>query len=281
MYSLRVIFSKVKVALLQLPPYNPSTLLLRLKRHLFYDHLPQSQETKSPRYTTMNTFQKDFKDQLTLTGNKAHFTIAVEGNIGSGKSTLLQHFENLSNCEVYEEPLDKWTNVKGHNALGLLYEDPQRWSFSFNMYAQLTRIQAHMKPHTQAVKIMERSLYSTRYCFVQNDYICKTINGFEFAVLDQYFEYLVNSGRVNLDLIVYLRADPETCLERIKKRSRTEEAGVPLSFLQALHNLHDDWLIHKKYPVPAPVLVLDANYDLDKMKETYNSRSQEILFGRS
>ena len=27
---------------------------------------------------------------------------------------------------------------------------------------------------------------------------------------------------------VYLRADPETCYERLKKRSRKEEAGVPI-----------------------------------------------------
>ncbi|CAG5122294.1 unnamed protein product, partial [Candidula unifasciata] len=216
---------------------------------------------------------------LPLSGNKTHYTVAVEGNIGSGKSTLLQHFGNLPHCEVLEEPIDRWTNVKGHNALSLLYENPQRWSFSFNMYAQLTRVQIHTKPHTHPVKIMERSLYSTRYCFVQNDYISKTINGFEFGVLDQWFQYLVNAKKADVDLIVYLRADPEVCLDRVKKRSRTEEAGVPLCFLQALHSLHDDWLLHKKFPLPAPVIVLDANYDLERMKETYDSRRQEILFG--
>ena len=33
----------------------------------------------------------------------------------------------------------------------LLYEDPKRWSFSFNMYAQLTQVQMHMKEHVSSV----------------------------------------------------------------------------------------------------------------------------------
>ncbi|RUS89439.1 hypothetical protein EGW08_002812 [Elysia chlorotica] len=210
-----------------------------------------------------------------------HITVAVEGNIGSGKSTLLKHFENLPYCEVVGEPLDQWTNLEGHNALGLLYENPDRWSFSFNMYAQLTRIDMHLKPHTLPVKMLERSLFSTRYCFVQNDYLNKTINPFEFSVFSQWFDFLTSSGKADLDLIVYLRADPSVCYERLRMRSRKEEAVVPISLIESLHKLHDDWLLEKKYPVPAPVLVLDANHDLDTMKEVYKFRSQEILCGYS
>jgi len=223
----------------------------------------------------------DLKQKLPESSDESSFTIAVEGNIGSGKSTLLKHFEHLPYTEVLCEPLDKWRNLKGHNALSKLYEDCERWSFSFNMYAMLTRIEQHMKPHNCPVKLLERSLYSTRYCFVQSNYLEKTITSFEYSVLSQWFDYLVKSGRANVDLIVYLRADPETCYDRLKKRSRKEEATVPISLLNSLHQLHDDWLINHKYPCPAPVLVLDANYDLDKMKETYELRKEEILCGYS
>ena len=48
-------------------------------------------------------------------------------------------------------------------------------------------------------------------------------------------------------------------LERVKERNRGEEAGVPLDYLKDLHTLHEDWLIHKKHPLPAPVLVIDAD----------------------
>jgi deoxyadenosine/deoxycytidine kinase len=71
--------------------------------------------------------------------------VSVEGNIGSGKSTLLKYFDDSPYVEALREPVDLWTNLKGHNALELLYKDPARWSFSFNNYALLTRLEMHMK----------------------------------------------------------------------------------------------------------------------------------------
>ena len=48
-------------------------------------------------------------------------------------------------------------------------------------------------------------------------------------------------------------------LERINVRARSEENKIPLEYLNQLHSHHEDWLIHKKYPLPAPVLVIDAD----------------------
>ena len=42
----------------------------------------------------------------------------MEGNIGCGKSTMMEYFKNCSDSvEVVPEPLEKWTNLNGHNAL--------------------------------------------------------------------------------------------------------------------------------------------------------------------
>ncbi|CAF4253283.1 unnamed protein product, partial [Adineta steineri] len=49
--------------------------------------------------------------------NKKKFTIAVEGNIGSGKSTVLSCLEKSPLCDVIPEPIESWTNHKGHNIL--------------------------------------------------------------------------------------------------------------------------------------------------------------------
>ena len=55
------------------------------------------------------------------------FTVMVEGNIGSGKSTYLRHFTKFSdNVEVVMEPVEKWRNLKSHNLLQMMYEDPCR-----------------------------------------------------------------------------------------------------------------------------------------------------------
>lgn len=226
-------------------------------------------------------FTDDNLQQMPLIPGKK-YTVSIEGNIGCGKTTLLEYFKSSKVVEAVKEPVDQWTNVQGHNALQLLYEDPSRWSFSFNIYAQLTRVQMHTRPHKMPVKMLERSLFSTRHCFVENDFRNETINGLEYTILKEWFNYLTNLPGTGVDLIVYLRADPSKCYERIKKRSRKEEACVPFKLIDDLHNLHEEWLVKQTCgKLPSPVLVLDANHEYQKMTEIYEEKRQEILCGLS
>lgn len=75
--------------------------------------------------------------------NQPHF-ISIEGNIGSGKSTLLSIIrENFPEISILDEPLTEWQNVGEHkdiNLLGLYYQDPQRWGFTFQIYAFMSRL---------------------------------------------------------------------------------------------------------------------------------------------
>ena len=57
---------------------------------------------------------------------KKPFVVSIEGNIGAGKSTMLKFFENYKDVELIPEPVAQWCDVKGHNLLGKLYEDPKR-----------------------------------------------------------------------------------------------------------------------------------------------------------
>jgi hypothetical protein len=41
--------------------------------------------------------------------------------------------------------------------------------------------------------------------------------------------------------------------DRICQRGRSEENSISLEYLKSVHNLHEDWLNHKKFFVPAPV----------------------------
>lgn len=44
------------------------------------------------------------------------------------------------------------------------------------------------------------------------------------------------------DGFIYLRATPDICMGRMKRRSRQEEVGVQMEYLQGLHQKHEDWL---------------------------------------
>ncbi|CAD5124303.1 DgyrCDS12592 [Dimorphilus gyrociliatus] len=93
---------------------------------------------------------------------------------------------------------------------------------------------------------MERSLYSTRYIFVENSYREGDLSDLEFNILDEWYQQLAKDKRNDIDLHVYLQASPKVCYDRILKRDRSEENTISLSFIEKLHDLHEEWLITKK-----------------------------------
>jgi len=221
---------------------------------------------------------------------KRPFTVVVEGNIGSGKTTFLRPYMATTMdstnptsdlVEVVEEPVGSWRNLQGTNLLKLMYEDPKRWSLMFQTYVQLTMIQHHTKSSIKPIRVMERSLLSARYCFVENLYNGGNMTDAEYAVLSEWFNFLITCPQLDfkIDQIVYLRTDPEVAYERIKKRKRPEEHLIPFSYLKDLHELHEDWLVRKTkfQPLAAPVTVIDANPDLDVLSERYKSLEHQIL----
>lgn len=97
-----------------------------------------------------------------------------------------------------------------------------------------------------------------------------------YNILQEWYEFIHANIHIQADLIgelplmniiaseiyfyvfflftsVYLRTSPEIVYERMKKRARSEESCVPLKYLQELHELHENWLIHGTFPRVAPV----------------------------
>ncbi|XP_023727836.1 thymidine kinase 2, mitochondrial isoform X2 [Cryptotermes secundus] len=206
------------------------------------------------------------------------FTVFVEGNIGSGKTTFLNHFAN-ADVQLLSEPVEMWRNVEGHNLLGLMYENPSRWGLTFQTYVQLTMVDLHTRPAAYPVKMMERSIYSARYCFVENLVQEGLMPTCEYVVLDEWFKWITSHLDTGGDLIVYLRTSPEVVFERMKVRARKEETHVSLQYLTKLHELHEDWLFNRtKFSCPAPVITLDANRDINEMEEEFRKCEPKILF---
>lgn len=204
--------------------------------------------------------------------------VSIEGNIGSGKSTFLQHFSAMPGVETHQEPIDLWTNLEGHNLLEMLYKDPTRWSFLFQSYVQLTRLNIHLQPTSNPVKLIERSLQNNRYCFLEIGKDCGHLQGAEYSVLSKYYELLESKLDIGIDLIVYLRTSPEVVHARMLERGRSEEAGVPLDYLKKVHEYYDKWLLHHKpHPPPAPVLVIDADQALEDVKKEFELQKSVIM----
>ncbi|XP_041866079.1 thymidine kinase 2, mitochondrial [Melanotaenia boesemani] len=216
--------------------------------------------------------------KLVRIGDTRKPVICVEGNIASGKTTCLEYFSKTSNIEVLPEPVFLWRNVRGHNPLGLMYQDPERWGITLQTYVQLTMLDRHMAPVSAPVKMMERSIYSAKYMFVENLFRSGKMPEVDYAVLTEWFNWITTNISIPVDLIVYLQTSPTTCHERLKQRCREEEKVIPLEYLESIHQLYDDWLVNgSSSPRPAPVLVIPADHDLPRMLQQYEEHREKIL----
>lgn len=205
------------------------------------------------------------------------FTVLVEGNIGCGKTTFINFF--ASHADIFTEPIKLWQNVGGFNLLNLQYEDPSRWAGLFQSYVMLNALKIHLTPNAKPVKIIERSLFSSHYCFAENLYHIGKLHEAEYQVLSDWFNFLTTHPEVSVDLIVYLKIKPEKALERIQSRARSEENNISLTYLQELHTCHENWLMQHKFPLPAPVLVIDANQELAELEIEY-LKYQDVILGK-
>lgn len=161
-----------------------------------------------------------------------------------------------------------------------MYEQPERHSYTFQSYVQLTMTQLHMARTNKPIKIMERSLWSARYVFAENLLASKKMAISEFEVLNAWFEFLKNCPTqidLNVDLIIYLRTTPQVAYERLKARARSEEKIVSLDYLTTLHNLHENWLQNAQLRGGAKLLVIDADKDIKTVPGVYSEHEASIL----
>jgi deoxyadenosine/deoxycytidine kinase len=79
--------------------------------------------------------------------------------------------------------------------------------------------------------------------------------------------------------VVYLRATPKTCIERIRARNRPEETSINLNYLTTLHRRHEEWLMPRAdgaTPSP-PVIIVDANQNKERVYTDTNNHVINLI----
>jgi len=189
---------------------------------------------------------KRTKDMSHLRDSGRGLFIAVEANIGAGKTELCHMLRRVREeydgpAEVLLEPIGK-TNFR--KMLGLYYEDPKRWGFTFQMLA----LNERFRQHTLAAElsssgkhvIQDRSIYADG-CFGTLVWEDGNMNDYEWSIYADTFANMKRYLRYP-DVMLYLKTDPKVCHERMQRRARGEEAGVPLDYLERLHEKHEQFM---------------------------------------
>lgn len=177
----------------------------------------------------------------------------VEGNIGVGKTSVINYLKNkYNNNDEYNfitEPIDRYRSLNLYNTTNTLnvldeFYNKRLHPFQFQTYIStvlLSHIVQNIKENK--INIIERSVFSAIDCFSKNLYDMKLMSLEEFSILleiKKYFNSFIEKYHVE---IIYITADPEICVERIKQRNREEENIITVEYLRSLDECHEDMLL--------------------------------------
>lgn len=175
------------------------------------------------------------------------------------------------------------------NLLELFYKDTSRWAYTFQSYAILSRMRLQKRPPPKSIRnaknpvmFYERSLYTDRYIFARNCWETELMTDTEWNIYSDWSDYLLDTqGDVHIHGVIYLRAEPQVSHMRLNKRSRSEEKGLTLEYLQQLHNKHEAWLHDKNVEkhdslYDVPILELDCNKDFESDEVNRNRLFEKV-----
>jgi deoxyguanosine kinase len=187
--------------------------------------------------------------------------IAIEGVIGVGKTTLARllqpSFQSGLLLEVFEE----------NPFLSDFYSDRARYAFQTQIFFLLSR---YRQQHNNVPRLLsENENLISDYTF-EKDSIFARINlqGDELTMYERVHEALAEKVPTP-DLLVYLRANMDTILQRIALRDRSYERQIEREYLQQLSDAYEEFLSHSS-KLPFPVLIIDT-------EKTDYIRSQDEL----
>ena len=173
---------------------------------------------------------------------------SIEGNIGSGKSTVIkqlkERFYGNKNVHFLLEPVNEWesiTDESGNNIIEKYYENQEKYAFSFQMMAYITRLSQLQKAIKKGYKyiVTERSVMTDKMVFAKLLYDDKKIENINYEIYNRWFdEFIADIPQINY---IYIRTTAEIAQQRVIKRARPGE-NIPLSYLKRCHEYHETWM---------------------------------------
>lgn len=167
--------------------------------------------------------------------------IWVEGLIGCGKSTFSKEIAKRLSLRLIEEP------VETNPYLEKFYQNPKEYAFGMQIFLLHKRYIMQRLAADEATgvggyngAILDRSISGDRvFAKLHNE--CGNINDLDWKTYEMAANYMCRS-LLPPTLLIFLDVQPQTAYDRMKKRNRNAEAGVPLDYLVKLRKGYQDLL---------------------------------------
>lgn len=182
-----------------------------------------------------------------MTETLPYHYIAIEGPIGVGKTTMVEQlaerFEGVKLLEDVDNPF-----------LSDFYKDRPGTAFQTQLYFLLSRFR-------QQQELKQRELFDrlliADYAFPKDRiFAYLNLTDEELALYNKLYE-LLEPQIATPDVVVYLTADVETCLERIRRRQRPFERHLSPDYLVQLLDAYNHYY---HYYDRSPLLVVDTRH---------------------
>ncbi|MFO0234097.1 MAG: deoxynucleoside kinase [Burkholderiales bacterium] len=174
--------------------------------------------------------------------------IVVEGPIGAGKTSLARRLsERFGAQTVLEEP-------QANPFLERVYRDSARDALPPQLFFRFHRV-------NQLRDLAQRDLFQSA---AVGDFLLEkdplfarlTLSDDELALYRQIFDSLKPQAPTP-DLVIYLQAQPDTLIERVRKRGVPIEASMSEEYLRALAGAYSRFFHHFD---AAPLLIVNTEH---------------------
>jgi deoxyguanosine kinase len=174
--------------------------------------------------------------------------IVVEGPIGAGKTSLAHKLAQHLNAQtMFELPQE-------NPFLEKFYRDSARYALPTQMFFLFQRM-------NQLRELTQTDLFDSR---IVSDFLLDkdpifarlTLGDDELNLYQQLYDHLQPQAAVP-DLVIYLQAQPETLVERVRKRGIAMEAGISEMYLYQLCESYSRFFYHYD---AAPVLIINTEH---------------------
>lgn len=181
--------------------------------------------------------------------------ILIEGQIGVGKTTIGEIVERRSGIPLYRE-------LGNPDTLALLdrfYADKRRWAFTLQIHFLNERFRMIKEIFRNGGGILDRSIFGDRIFaeMLEHD---GDMSAEEFRTYSTLLDNMLEHAQPP-QLLIYLDCGVETALERIKRRNRGLESGIPRAYLEGLNERYLRW--YDNYALSPKIFVNTEEFHVD------------------